>query len=272
MKKVIRNVENYSCLGGIALICLFALGTDRATAVTINLNGLLTNGSFESPSGQSGLTPVCPTSWSCSGTPAPGFGTYTPTTQQYTPGADGLSGGKLVPGGTQAAFAPTTIEGSSDMWQFVSGLTYVAGNTYTLSFWVGLPMTEPGTNSAGMGCNINPLVSCLVTGIPPTSQFNFVVPNGGTGFATSGIAVDPITITSPGLGMWALETVSFTASAGGSYIGQTVGIDFHEATTQNNQSINFDIVSVPEPTTLLLAGSGLVGLALLRKRYQRPKR
>jgi len=231
------------------------LGT--ASGATIDLGTLLANPSFENGNQpvNPGDTVGCPVSWNCSGSPTPGFTSYTVTSAQYTPGADGLSGGRVVPDGTHAASTPTTIEGSGALWQS-SGLgTYVAGNTYTLSFWAGRPKTEPD-------------------GVTPVSGFEpdvrvFLLANGVTGPLAGGGLV---TVSDPGAGQWAFYTLSFTAQAGASYLGQNIGVEFYNGGTSglgNNLSVNFDIASpVPEPSSLFLAcsGLGLAALAFVKRR------
>jgi hypothetical protein len=226
-----------------------------AQGATIDLGTLIANPSFENGNQASG----CPVSWSCTGSPLPGFTSYTVTSAQYVAGADGLSGGKLTPDGTHAGSTPTTIEGSGAAFQ-TSGLgTYVAGNTYTLSFWAGRPLTEPD-------------------GVTPVSGFEpdvraFLLANGVTG-PLSGSPSSLVTVTDPGAGQWKLYTLSFSALAGGSYIGQNIGFEFYNGGTAglgNNLSVNFDIAptpSVPEPSSMLLmfSGLGLAGVALVRRR------
>lgn len=223
-----------------------------AQGATIDLGTLLANPSFENGNQASG----CPVSWTCTGSPTPGFTSYVVTSAHYTPGADGLSGGRVTPDGTHAGSTPTTIEGSGAAFQTTGLGTYVAGNTYTLSFWAGRPKTEPD-------------------GVTPVSGFEpdvraFLLSNGVTGpLGGQGL----VTISDPGAGQWAFHTLTFNAVAGGAYIGQNIGFEFYNGGTQglgNNLSVNFDIApapTVPEPSSLLLmfSGLGLAGLALVRR-------
>jgi hypothetical protein len=226
-----------------------------AQGATIDLGTLLANPSFENGNQAPNPTVGCPVSWTCGGSPTPGFTSYTVTSAQYVPGADGLSGLRVTPDGTHAGSTPTTIEGSGYAQQ-TSGLgTYVAGNTYMLSFWAGRPLTEPD--------GVTP-----VTGFEPDVRA-FLLSNGVTGpLGGQGL----VTISDPGAGQWAFYTLSFNAIAGGAYIGQNIGVEFYNGGTAglgNNLSVNFDIApAVPEPSSVVLmfSGLGLAGLALVRRR------
>jgi len=138
-------------------------------------------------------------------------------TNQYVAGANGLSGGLLTPNGTHAGSTPTTIEGSGYAQQTTGLGTFVAGNTYTLSFWAGRPLTEPD-------------------GVTPVSGFEpdvraFLLANGVTG-PFGGSPSASVTIADPGAGQWAHYLLSFDAVAGGSYIGQNIGLEFYNGGTQ----------------------------------------
>lgn len=226
-----------------------------AQGATVDLGTLLANPSFENGNQPANPLVGCPVSWTCDGSPTPGFTSYTVTSAQYTPNADGLSGGRVVPDGTHAASTPTTIEGSGSIKQTTGLGTYVAGNTYTLSFWAGRPMTEPDGTTPVSGFEPDVRVFLLAGGVDG--------PLGGQG---------KVIVTDPGAGQWAFYTLSFNAQAGGGYIGQNIGVEFYNggnAGLGNNLSVNFDIApSVPEPSSLLLmfSGLGLAGLALIRKR------
>ena len=251
-----RNFIKSHCSRLVLVIPTAVLGLiGSAQGATIDLGTLLANPSFENGNQAPNPTVGCPVSWTCDGSPTPGFTSYTVTSAQYTPGADGLSGSRVVPDGTHAASTPTTIEGSGNMKQ-TSGLgTYVAGNTYTLSFWAGRPMTEPDGTTPVSGFEPDVRVFLLANSVAG--------PLGGQGL---------VTVTDPGAGKWAFYTLTFDALAGGAYIGQNIGVEFYNGGTSglgNNLSVNFDIApSVPEPSSLVLmfSGLGLAGLALVRKR------
>ena len=119
----------YIALGALALSAGYA---SSAWSATIIINQFLTNPSFESGT----------TGWTVTG--SPGAGAYTVTSAQYTAGSDGLSGGRIVPDGTNAAIAPSPgISGSGSLAQTTS-VQFQVGNTYVFDFWVGMPKTFPG--------------------------------------------------------------------------------------------------------------------------------
>lgn len=263
----VRNTAAFSLLASAAL----SFTAVNAEAATIKIQDYLVNPSFEAAPAPGTPPVVCPIGWSCGGSPAPGAGNYTVTTDQYTPGANGLPAGLLVPHGTQAGFSPTTISGSGSLSQNIPTLVYEAGNTYEFSFWVGLPNTVPG---GATNCGI-PNTSCLVDQFPDVVNLYFT---SGLTLAGNGLP-GPFAVENPGDGMWKLQTVSFVAQAGAGYIGTRVGINFFVASNNNGRSVNFDILSsdlpppgtpfdVPEPASMTLLGLGLAGItARLRRKH-----
>jgi hypothetical protein len=221
----------------------------NAYGETIDLNQVLMNPSFESGNQGSG----CPVSWNCGGSPAPGFSSYIVTSAQYTAGSDGLLSG-IVPNGAWAATSPTPVEGSGDLNQEVTSLTYVAGDTYTLALWVGTPKTLP--NLGESGANTTP-VGPVATGIL------YFDGTGGVQLTTGPTSDLPITI--PAVGQWQLENFTFTADA--TDAGQPIGITIFVNSGGNNLIANFDMVQTPEPGTFALFGSSALLMAgLIRRR------
>jgi hypothetical protein len=209
-----------------------------AFGATIDLNALLANQFFTLGNQVSG----CPNGWTCAGSPSPGFTSYVTTSAQYP-------GSPLVPNGSHVASTPTTIEGSGFLNQNNLGITWMANMTYTLTFYAGRPLTEIDGTTA-------------VVGFEPSSFFQLLA----NGVANT---LPATAITDPGAGQWAKYMISFTTPGSAAYLGQTVGLSFENLGTQglgNNLSDNIAFVAVPEPTSLLLGGLGIVGLGLLRRR------
>jgi hypothetical protein len=98
--------STYLALGAIVLGAGYA---SSASSATIFINPSLTNASFETSNNPTATPP----GWTPSG--SPGAGAYTVTSAQYTAGADGLSGGRIVPDGTNAADAPSGLSGSGGL-------------------------------------------------------------------------------------------------------------------------------------------------------------
>jgi hapalindole biogenesis HpiC1 cyclase-like protein len=125
--------STYLALGALVLGVGYA---SSASSATIVINSSLTNPSFEASNNPTGAPP----GWTVTG--SPGAGAYTVTTAQYTPGSNGLSGGLIVPNGTNAADVPSAVSGSGSLAQ-TTNIQFQVGNTYIFDFWVGMPKTEP---------------------------------------------------------------------------------------------------------------------------------
>lgn len=166
-----------------SLSVTFKVGIDIATGVV--------NPLFSGTSGN------CPTSWICTGSPAPGFASYSPTTAQY-------------PGGSPfatSAFSPTVYGGSGVIRQ-LTPVTWVGGYSYFLDLWVGLPATELNGTTA-------------VTGWPTAAGGAVrVYLTMGSGYGQ----VTALDIPAPAPGTFALRTIGFKIPANSPAIGQQIGV------------------------------------------------
>src|SRR5690348_4975205 len=104
-----------------AALLVTVLAPSAVSANPIEINTLLTDPSLET------LTNGCPTAWICDG--SPGFGIYSPTASQYTPGADGLPGLRSVPD------ANFVSDGSGSIRQTTDAI-WAANTTYTFTFFL----------------------------------------------------------------------------------------------------------------------------------------
>jgi PEP-CTERM motif len=241
--------------------------TSSASATTIFINSSLTNPSFEASNNPTGVPP----GWTVGG--SPGAGAYTVTTAQYTPGSDGLSGGLIVPNGTNAADVPSAVSGSGSLQQ-TTNIPFTVGNTYVFDFWVGLPKTEPNGTTSVVGFP-NSVTVAWLTGTTTdnlsglgTATLSPLTGSGSTqtkGPNDSGPA--NFSIPSPGLGQWQewrlTYTDVFTISTG------PVGVQLAVLAATNNQGANFDIATgVPEPATwgMMLLGFAGLGFAFRQSR------
>jgi len=184
----------------------FALGVQQ----TLDIFSSIVNPVFAGTPGN------CPTGWACDGSPAPGFASYAAGSAQYPGGAPFAT----------SSFSPTVWSGSGTIRQ-VTAATWVAGNTYVLNLYVGLPNTEPDGSSP-------------VAGWPPTVRVYLTAGGGGAQVA----AFD---IPSPGRGQFLPNLVSFTAPNNFPFAGQNIGVLIFVSAAPNGYSANFDIAPASLP-------------------------
>lgn len=264
-----RDGARFAVLVPILLTAAVLVPGSSLWASSINIDGLLTNSSFSANGGFGS----CPTGWTCTGSPTPGFTVYQPTanppaTGQYNPATDGI--GSVAPGGSGSwvAVSPTYAEGGGDLSQTTSGV-WASNTMYTISFWEGVPLTLPNGAQNPTNCPPSTDPTCTVTEGPTTFEL-YLLGNGSinpTDFPSS-YPIDLVS-TEPAAGDWTLVTETFTTPSNFSLAGDAITVDFHVATSANYQAINLAFASVPEPAYNLLLAGGL-GLLILfaRKRLR----
>jgi len=253
---------------------LAAVFPPASQANTININGSLKNPGFE----VSQIDTSCPIGWQCGG--GGKFGVYTPTSAQYTPGSDGLPGNQIIPNGNQVAYTPVTAMNSGSLWQSTS-LSYVFGNTYTYYFWVGHPATSSFVPTLQVDWTLylsNP--GYLTDSLCSTNNGSAsLIPIGGHGSlqTESNDGKCMFTIPDPGAGQWQEYELTYTPNSTFSLAGDAsgtkneVGVLFQNLPdSQNHYYGEADLDSTPEPSSLILLGSGLLTLAgTLRRKFLR---
>ena len=161
-----------------------------------------------------GTAGSCPTGWICGGSPAPGVASYTPGIAQYPGG----------PPFATSASSPTIWSGSGVIRQNTP-LKWMAGQTYLLDFYAGLPDTYPnGTTS--------------VAGWPQTVR---VYLTAGPGFAQ----VAAFDIPGPGKGNFVPNPLKLPLASNSPFLGQSVGVLIFVNGAFNGFSANFDIACTP---------------------------
>lgn len=225
------------------------------SAATISINDFLTNKGFEngnqtSPPLAAGSDQIgCPVSWVCEGSPDPGWKSFVNTPATYA----------SLPAGNGTAFAsgPTPSEGSGFLRQ--TPLVLVAGNEYTLNFWVGTPLHVPGLNPGDCGAG-NPQCVAGKVGL-----FSVTFSDAVTLQTLASFSYDPTTL--PNAGVWAEKNVSFIAPGGAN--GHQLLVTFRADGGANDNVVNLDMPTggggSPEPSSMILLGLGLVGVEVTRR-------
>jgi hypothetical protein len=236
-------------LGLCAVIAvLFAPGI-RGSGMAILVN----NYSFEQPQANFGLGAI-PTDWySYGGTIFGGI---------INPVLWGLF--SAVPNGDQVLFMDGRDSSGAAIWQATT-ITIANNTTYTLDVWVGRRSDSAGDG----GTHIN--VPWPTGASTPEIDLMAGTTNTSTG---PGTKIASLQLSDPGVGQWGDYHVTYAAGPSDPYAGQTLGIQIYRPDSTGAQA-NFDLVTlssvsaVPIPTTLLLLGSGLVGLIGIRRRLKK---
>lgn len=260
-------MTNVKSVGAVLVAALLLTGA-RIEAAPILLNGLLTNPSFEG-----GVQPDgCPVGWTCTNL---NVGVGTPTAAQY-PTPNGLPSPRVAPDGLNAAFSPVTGSLTGNLRQTISGLQYLAGNSYILDFWLGNPLGGLFPSRIDVQLTTTNASGIVTNNLCDTSGRNSTLVTGALSGNDNGVQCQfslTGTTWTPGDGDWRLYTLTFTTNVN---VPGDVGVQFNvfpQQAAQNGTLMHLDIPqpqtqSVPEPAALALFGAGVVGLgARVRKQY-----
>jgi hypothetical protein len=229
----------FASIAGAAGAILFLAGQAGAASIPVP--------SFEDPTLSPGgyTMGACPSGWDCSGSPGYYGGVYYPTTSQFAPGADGVSGS--TPGGNNAAY----VFGLVPQQLALYGVSTIAANTtYLLSVWAGA-RADQGPDAWALG--FTALIQFLANGTVVASQ----------------------SIPDPGLGMWKSVTLSLDSNTIPSDVGDFLGIRLVWTSTgaSTYTQVAWDDVtlnsfadgsappSTPIPGAVWLFGSAIAGSA-----------
>jgi hypothetical protein len=240
IKNLIRQVRPASRV----TVAILVVSATAYGAGTVDVSTLMGNPGFElgfQPAAPGNLGIACPAAWLCLGNPYTGASAYLVTSAQYVAGANGLTGGKITPDGLYAATMPVPVAGSGALYQLGLG-TYLANTTYSLTLWVGTPLTMPfcGTPTADRTCSAN------VTPAGPLETLRFYWLGIGTG--TSLTQLKAIDLKVPPAGQWVSYTVTFNPSTDlvnglPQGVGMPINFAIFAADNYNHEIVNIDIVA-----------------------------